>query len=194
MTLHKIKMLTKPFWVPIITVIYVLLASNPDPIVLSALFFGYIGDLLLMRSRKRWFIAGAFSFLIGHMFYVAVFIISSGGLGIFTVHPQLCTLFTLPYIAYLVFLKKFLGKNVSSIYLAAAIYISVLMIMSYSALLRIWNVSFPDFLLTFSGSILFIISDTLIVIRNFKRKFKGIGTIIVITYIAAQLLIIAGLV
>ena len=87
-----------------------------------------------------------------------------------------------------------MGHNVSSVFIVAAVYLSVVALMSYSALLRVWNMPFRDFFLTFSGSILFLISDSLIGVRNFKRKFRGIGTVIVVTYIAAQLLIIAGLV
>ena len=68
------------------------------------------------------------------------------------------------------------------------------MLMSYSSLLRIWEVPLNAFLPTFLGSILFIISDSLIAVRKFKRKFKGIGVVIVVTYITAQLLIISGLV
>ena len=194
MTLHKFKMITKPFWVPAIAAIYCLAAGTIDPFVITALAFGWIGDILLMRGRKSWFVAGASFFMVGHLFYIFVFIRQAGGLSVFTSHPLYSVLFLLPYICYLIFLNRMMGHNISSIYIAAAFYISILVFMSYSTLLRYWNVPKCSFLLTFLGSILFIISDTLITIRNFKRKFKGIGTVIVFTYIAAQLLIIIGLV
>ena len=194
MTLHKFKMITKPFWIPTITAIYYFSADEINPYVISALIFGWIGDLLLMRGKKSWFITGASSFMIGHFFYIYVFIRQAGDLQVFLEHPVFTAIALMPYIGYLVFLKKFLGHNISSIFYAAAAYISILALMSYTALLRVWNVSTGSFLLTYTGSIMFIASDTLITIRNFKRKFKGIGTIIVVTYIAAQLLIIGGLI
>ncbi len=192
-SLHRIKLITKPFWIPAITGMYLLLTDSPDPLVLTALIFGYIGDLLLMRSRKSWFIAGALSFLVGHLFYIAVFIIDSGGLAVFKEHPLLCTVMLLPYILFALFFKKFIGPNVSSIFYPAAFYLSVLLLMSYSALLRIWSVPSPSFILTFSGSLLFIISDSLIGVRKLKTKFRGMGTIIVVTYLAAQIMIICGI-
>ncbi len=194
MTLHKIKMITKPFWIPLISVIYITAADKTDPLVIAALLFGYAGDLLLMRSRKSWFVAGTLSFLVGHIFYIIVFIKSAGGIEVFTNRPAAGILCLLPYILYLALVKKVMGHNVSSVFIVAAVYLSVVALMSYSALLRVWNMPFRDFFLTFSGSILFLISDSLIGVRNFKRKFRGIGTVIVVTYIAAQLLIIAGLV
>ena len=194
MTLHKFKMITKPFWVPTITLIYYSMAAVINPLIITALIFGWIGDLLLMRGRERWFVAGAFSFLIGHLFYIYVFISSAGGLQIFLQHPVLSGILLLPYIGFIIYFKRLLGQNVSSVLIAAGFYLSILMLMSYTSLLRVWTVSTSSFLLTFSGTILFIISDSLIGYRNFKRKFKGIGVVIVVTYISAQLLIIGGLV
>ncbi len=193
MTLHKFKILTKPFWVPAITAIYLSAARQINPFVLVSLGFCYIGDLLLIKNRKSWFIAGAFSFMVGHLFYIYVFLESAGGLQVFTSYPLFCAVALVPYIIYIILFNKLLAHNMSSIFLVATVYISVLLLMSYSSLTRFWNLPFYSFLMTFSGSILFIISDTLISVRNFKRKFKGIGTIIVVTYIAAQLLIIGGL-
>ena len=193
MTLEKFKTITKPFWVPIIAVVYLLNSDTVNPLVLIALGFGYIGDLLLMKNRKSWFVAGAFSFLIGHLFYIYIFLTDAGGFSVFINHPLFCIIASLPYIIYALILKKILGENVSSIYIAAVSYIGVLLLMSYSSFLRIWDVSRLSFVLVFSGSILFIISDSLIAVRNFKRKFRGIGRMIVFTYIAAQLLIVTGL-
>ncbi|MDC7227371.1 MAG: lysoplasmalogenase [Spirochaetales bacterium] len=186
-------MITKPFWVPAITVIYLLAAETPEALILTALFFGWIGDLLLMRGRKSWFIAGAFSFLIGHIFYIIVFIRSSGGIEVFIQHPIFSILMLLPYIGFLLFMRKLFGHNVKSVLLAAGFYLSILMLMSYCSLMRVWVLPISEFLPTFMGSLLFIASDSLIGYRNFKRKVRGIGTLIVATYIAAQLLIITGL-
>ena len=193
MTLDKLKTITKPFWVPVITAVYLLITDDINPFILTALFFGYVGDLLLMKPRRSWFVAGAVSFLIGHLFYIYVFISQAGGITVFSSHPLICLLMLLPYIIYAVILKKILGKNVSSIFIAAVSYVGVLLLMSYASFLRVWNVSRFQFAMTYAGSILFIISDSLIAVRNFKRKFRGIGRLIVFTYITAQLMIVIGL-
>lgn len=186
-------MITKPFWIPAITGIYLLRTDSPEPLILCALIFGYIGDLLLMKGRKKWFIAGAFSFLVGHLFYIAAFIIDAGGPTVFTVYPVSALLMLLPYIGLAVGFRKYMGQNINSVFIPAVSYFAVLLLMSYSSLLRAFNVPALSFILTFVGSLLFIISDSLIGIRKLKTKFKGIGTLIVVTYLAAQLLIIFGI-
>jgi len=192
-TLHRIKLITKPFWIPAITGIYLSLTNHIDPLVITALGFGYIGDLLLMRSKKSWFVAGAISFIIGHIFYIAVFLVDAGGISVFSRQPAACAIFLLPYIIFALWLFKYLRVNVTSMYYAALAYLSILLLMSYAALLRVWTAGSLSFILTLAGSLLFIISDSLISIRKLKRKFRGIGTMIVFTYIAAQILIILGL-
>jgi uncharacterized membrane protein YhhN len=44
--------------------------------VLAALVFGWIGDVALMGSSRRWFLVGLVAFLVGHLLYVAAFIIA----------------------------------------------------------------------------------------------------------------------
>lgn len=186
-------MISKPFWVPVIAGIYLLMSGTADPLVLTALGFGYIGDLLLMRSSKSWFLAGAFSFLIGHIVYIFIFIKDAGGVSVFTDSPLLYLAALIPYIIYVFILNKILGKNIKSIHKPAAVYLFVISAMSYSALIRVFTASTSSSLLTFAGSVLFVASDSLIAVRNFKRRFRFIGRLIVFTYIAAQLLIVTGL-
>ena len=192
-SLHKVKIMTKPFWVPAIAGIYLLRTDSPDPLVIAALLFGYIGDLLLLRKKKSWFVTGAVSFLIGHLFYIAVFISDAGGFSVFRTHPAAAALMFLPYAVWAVMFRKYLGKDASSIYYASTIYISVLFLMSYFSLLRVWTVGTASFVLVFLGSLLFIASDSFLAIRKFKSEFRGIGTLVIATYIAAQLLIIFGI-
>jgi uncharacterized membrane protein YhhN len=44
--------------------------------VLAALLFGWLGDVALMGSSRRAFLAGLVAFLIGHLLYVAAFIVA----------------------------------------------------------------------------------------------------------------------
>ena len=189
----RIKNITKPFWVPAIAAFYIITAGEPEVPVLVALFFGYLGDLFIMRGRKSWFIAGAFSFLAGHFFYIFSFITDAGGAAVLINRPLFSIFFLIPYIGCAVFIKRSISGNISSVYYAAVFYYTILLLMSYSSILRFRAVPTESFIMTLSGTLLFIISDTLIGVRNFRRKFKGIELIIVVTYLAAQLLIVAGL-
>lgn len=194
MTLSKIKKISKPFWIPLIACVYLSNTQSVSIAVIFALIFGYIGDLLLMLPKKKFFIAGAFSFMIGHFFYIFTFLRDAGGLSVFLDNTFLCAIALIPYLLFLIFMNKLLGKNLSSILVPAICYLSVLMLMSYCSFLRFFNISTIKASLTFGGSLLFIVSDSFIAIRNFKKRFRGIEAIVVITYITAQLLIVIGLV
>lgn len=44
--------------------------------VLAALVFGWMGDVALMGSSRRWFLTGLLVFLSGHLLYVAAFVVA----------------------------------------------------------------------------------------------------------------------
>lgn len=43
--------------------------------ILSGLIFGFIGDVALLGSSRSWFLSGLVAFLIGHLLYVAAFLV-----------------------------------------------------------------------------------------------------------------------
>jgi len=66
--------------------------------------------------------------------------------------------------------------------------------MSMMALNRRGRVNPPSFRYVFFGSILFLLSDSMIAINKFSTEFPLAGFWIMITYISAQYLIMRGLV
>ncbi|MCL2214613.1 MAG: lysoplasmalogenase [Treponema sp.] len=158
------------------------------PVVL-ALVFAWIGDVLLVKiTNILWFRLGLASFLIGHICYIAamhgfinpfnvtilvVSIIAAGGLGIFiykVVKPG--KQMKIPVIAY------------ETVILVMVIFALQLFLSQFIAHGLIFS------LLILSGSICFVVSDTLLALRTF-RKVK-IYFAVMITYIAAQFLITLG--
>jgi uncharacterized membrane protein YhhN len=102
-------------------------------------------------------------------------------------------LFFLPYIGGALLLFKKLFSSMQSMKLPAIVYMSVIFVMSFTSFSRIWTASFLSVLLTFTGSLAFIISDSLLAFNMFKVEKKKNDVIIMTTYILAQLLIIFGL-
>ncbi len=68
---ERLRRVTKPLLVPLVLCCHVLTAGSSMPLVIFALIFGLIGDILLIPSGKMLlFGAGGFSFLVGHVLYV----------------------------------------------------------------------------------------------------------------------------
>ena len=66
--------------------------------------------------------------------------------------------------------------------------------MSMMALNRHSRVSHRSFMLVFVGSILFVLSDSMIALNKFYMEFSLAGFWIMLSYVAAQYLILRGLI
>ena len=192
-------LVSKPFLVPLIIAIYVIptimsarSGGGSDTIITTlviGLAFGWLGDVLLMK--KELFILGLLAFLAGHIFYIITFardIRLSGA-------SWLLLLVILPYVFVILFVKKNLlpflwdRKMVPGI----VIYMLVIIAMSVCAFLRFSTKGTLPAFITFSGSVLFVVSDLVLAFHNFKRN-RGTreAAFIMITYIPAQFLIMLG--
>jgi len=73
-----VRYVTKPFLMPLIAVYYILAAPFICGFILSGIFFGFVGDILLMLSspekRKVAFIIGLIAYPISHILYIVAFI------------------------------------------------------------------------------------------------------------------------
>lgn len=182
---------TKPLLMPLLMFFYFLNVPSVNYFILLALVFGFLGDVFLLWHRKQnCILAGILSFLIGHIFYIYIFAGSSFKV---TDIPVWFFLLFLPYIGGAILLLKKLISLMQSMKLPAIMYMSVIFIMSFMSFSRIWTVSFFSFLLTFLGSLSFILSDSLLAFYMFTMKRKKYNEVIMGTYILAQLLIILGL-
>ncbi|MPM58994.1 hypothetical protein SDC9_105831 [bioreactor metagenome] len=182
---------TKPFLMPLLAIIYLSNAPEINYSIVLALSFGFLGDVFLLKNHKQVYVlAGIISFLIGHLFYIYVFI--SDSYMVKTI-PLWFLLFLLPYagIGFLVFKK--LITSMQSMKLPAVIYMCILCTMSFMSFSRIWSASFFSFILTFLGSLCFLVSDSILAFDIFSMERKNNGATVMETYIAAQILIIIGL-
>jgi uncharacterized membrane protein YhhN len=158
-------------------------------VVFIALLFCFFGDFFLEFSQKEsCFISGVASFLMGHIFYIICFVQqASNGL------PWWVFLILFLYVAY--GFNFYMGLKVEDKRLKAAlgVYSGVILLMSFSALLRINSVITSKFVLTFIGSLLFVASDSVLAHNMFNKKVKHADLWIMSTYGLAQLLIIMGI-
>lgn len=163
--------------------------------VLIAFFFSWTGDNLLMFSGKNelFFYAGVGGFFFAQLTYIYTFTKFSeyGGKGFLQKHMSIGILF----IAYAAGIYYLLYPNLEGMMRPIIlIYALSLIAMSMMALNRHSRVSYRSFSLVFIGSVLFVISDSLIALNKFYMEFSMAGFWIMLTYIAAQYLILRGLI
>jgi uncharacterized membrane protein YhhN len=73
------------------------------------------------------------------------------------------------------------------------LYALVITLMALSALFRYGRTSMKSFALVFGGSILFIMSDSLLAVNKFIEPLALADFWIMVTYIGAQYLIVSGI-
>lgn len=172
---------------PLTTVLVLLLAlqaAAPMPFYKYALAagiaFSLAGDIFLMLSAKR-FIWGLASFLIAHLFYITAFTTRAGfrepwWLG-------------LPFLAAGILIVWQITPRARSLHWPTTVYSLILLTMAWRAC-ALWAVAGDTrALLAGLGALLFVVSDFVLALNRFIRRFRYAQVVILSTYYAAQCLI-----
>lgn len=159
-------------------------AAVSVPVIL-ALLCGCAGDTLLLGGEKM-FTFGLLAFLAGHILYAAAYLRDIAG----TMIPVWYWAGIACYAAYAVIVMRRLLPSVDrTMKIPVIAYMSVLLLMSWLALLRFGALG-GRAVLTWIGSVLFAVSDTILAFQVFRgRSGKGIME----TYVIGQLLIVEGM-
>lgn len=191
---RKIQMgvyVTKPFLMPLLLVLYLLLTSAPEYWVILALICGCVGDIFLMWvERKEFLISGLAAFLLGHVFYSLILLRSTDFLSVL---PLWAYLLIVPYLLYLVLAYAKLADYIGSMKIPVIVYMAVIMFMSFVSLSRAWVYQGPAFWLPFVGSLFFVISDTVLAFHVFRCEIRDANVWVMTTYVLAQMCIVLGL-
>ncbi len=181
-------------WMAVYFLIYSKKQSFTIPVLL-AFFFSWVGDNFLMFSEKNelFFFAGVGGFFLAQLTYIFIYSRYSEEKrkGYLQRNPMIIILFLL-YVGgiYYILLPGLEGimKPVILVYALSLIGMSMM------ALNRRGRVNPSSFRFVFMGSILFLLSDSMIAINKFAMEIPLAGFWIMITYILAQYLIMRGLV
>ncbi len=177
-------------------------AEKQDAVIYltAALLAGTAGDIFLIRPvTKKKFIKGVFSFFAGHIFYLLILIPRSR----FWLLPAwiVVPLITV-YLLVLFGLYSFLQKPKGLRGFAAIVYAFMLLLINFicvtSVLTAILYNKGPDSsimpqLVTAAGNIVFLLSDSILAFTMFKKDFKYSKFFVQLTYIAAQFLLVTGI-
>ena len=163
-----------------------------QPLIYIGAFLGMIGDWCVLR--KKTFNIGVVAFFLGHLAYIfecLFMIIGEQNIRWFQ-HVIYIMVYIVVALAMFAACKKAknhttLNKIAQSFYFAIlAVYIPVFIL----AIVKVGSFMF----LSLIGSIVFIVSDSILVVTHFGFKFKRYDFYIMLTYLIAEFLIIAGFV
>jgi len=163
-------------------------------LVLLALFFSWIGDIILMfqEVNANFFIGGLVSFLVAHLCYIFAFrnVSEDTSASLLSHRPWL----VLVFIAYGIAVFLLVRPGLGSMLVPVILYEVIILLMGITALNRFGRVDDRSFLLVFGGAILFMLSDSLLAINKFFTPFLLADFLIMLTYITAQYCIVKGMV
>lgn len=186
--------ISKALIIPLLVILF-LVNLNPGKnrlhsLMLAGLFFSWAGDVVLEFSNNNgnMFIVGLVCFLLAHIMYFTVFLLTPGKNSIMTNRIWLL----IPVIIYGLVLVFYLYADLAEMRLPVIIYAAVILTMLSGAINRIEKVNRKSYYLVLAGAVLFVISDSSIAINKFSHQFESSGIVIMSTYIVAQYLIVAG--
>ena len=156
-------------------------------LLVVALLFSWIGDLLLMGEGELFFLGGLVSFLIAQILYSFILYQSTTGKMAWRWMPSML------FILYAFFLLSLLVPGSGLMGFPIAIYGVGITVMITVAGLRKGLTGKLSYLAAMIGAILFVISDSIIAIDAFYSPVLFSGVWIMSTYIVAQLLLAMGI-
>jgi uncharacterized membrane protein YhhN len=164
-------------------------ASSLKGWIIVALFFSWIGDILLMFQAKKdiFFLLGLSAFLLAHVSYIIFF----HGVRVREKIKSNVWLLLIVVIYYAA-LISILSPHLGDMKLPVRIYGIVISFMFMLAMhmLFIKNKTAGKWMMI--GALLFVISDSMLAINKFYQSFEFFGIIIMLSYALAQLFIIEG--
>jgi len=166
-------------------------------LILTGLFFAFLGDVFLLfknqgDNQTLFFLLGLGSFLITQLCYFLAFLRYANWNGFVKKQPWVL----LPFILFLIGNTYMLWGDVPAAFrLPVFIYSLVIASMAMSCVNLYKAILVRPFQYLFIGVLLFMLSDSLIGVSQFKKAsvtIPYVGFLIMATYILAQYLIVKG--
>jgi uncharacterized membrane protein YhhN len=186
----------KPFLIPFLSLGVIFHGSFPSKkLLLSALVFSWIGDVLLLFSDKHeaYFISGLIAFLISHIVYIITFskqlkIRNRKNKAVFWIGVTVIIVYLMTMLAILL---PSLGDFKIPIFIYALV-LSTMLLFAFKGFL-IWKEPANWYILV--GAITFVSSDSILAFGKFYLSASIIQApfLIMVTYLVAQYLIVKGI-
>lgn len=180
---YEIEMIAKPLITTSLVIVYLLSVSKPNFWYVSALFFAFWGDVLLL-FKDQFFVFGLGSFLLAHILLITV---SSKFLKQTSI-PKII-IHSLPFLLLLGLLMYTIYPNLGDLLIPVLVYGMVISVFGVLTFLIYSREKSTENGWLFIGAITFIVSDSILAINKFYQASEMLGNSIMITYIIAQYLI-----
>ncbi len=191
--LPLLNFIAKPLLMPVL-ILWVTFNYNNLPrqrLLLTALFFSWIGDMLLLFEMRAdiFFILGLSCFLIAHIFYTVYFLkIPTTNISLLKKQPWLIVV----VIGYAIGLVWILLPHLGDLKIPVIVYATAISCMLLSCLHIFLKVNKPANNFYLLGAVVFVISDSLLALDKFYLPFASAGIFIMLSYCAAQFFIVTG--
>tara|TARA_B110000046_G_scaffold162006_1_gene176028 strand:- start:12056 stop:12739 length:684 start_codon:yes stop_codon:yes gene_type:complete len=185
---EKIAFLSKPFLITTLVIVYLVAVKKPNFWYVSALFFSFWGDVLLL-FKNQFFVYGLASFLLAHILYIKI-----ATSFIKKVSLQKVVLACLPFVVFLFSFLYLLNDNLGEMKIPVIFYGVVISSFGALSFLNYMQEKNTANLWLFLGAIIFIISDSLIALNKFYEPKEFYSISIMLTYIVAQYLIFKAII
>jgi uncharacterized membrane protein YhhN len=184
---------TKPFLVLSLALYYVSAAPAVNWLMVAALTGGWLGDIFLMipdpHKTRRWFKPGLAAFLLGHVFYIAVFAAYAGNAGGVPAWGW-CSLAV--FVATGGMGYRLIAPHAGKMLPAIIAYIAIIVLMGAATVLPLGSVRLAGALLAMTGAFIFMVSDTVNAYNKFAREIPHERLYTMSTYLGGQFLLVQG--
>ncbi|HKO76414.1 MAG TPA: lysoplasmalogenase [Flavobacterium sp.] len=184
----------KPILLPILMAPVIVSENFPTKkILLTALTFSWIGDIILLFSDKGelYFIFGLVAFLISHLVYIVLFNKQQNTRT--NNNKALFRIGVLAILAYFVFMINTLFPKLGPLKIPVLVYaivITTMLFFAFKGSLK-WPIPANNYILI--GAIVFVSSDSILAFNKFYTSINHASFYIMATYCMAQYLIVSGI-
>lgn len=174
----------KPLILLSLLVLYSISVSLKNKWYVLALVFSFFGDVFLMFSGQSYFIIGLISFLIAHVLFIKIVISRIKNTTVLKVIYSI-----IPFLIIYSLLLFTLKDSLNGMLIPVIIYGFTISIFGTVSLIDYLGEKSNKTLLMLFGSIVFIISDSVLAIDKFYFETHTFKVMIMFTYVLAQYLI-----
>ena len=188
----RLRNITKPFLLASLFGFYYFTADKVLPAILLALFFSWLGDVLLMPSGVKWFTAGGIAFMISHIFFIIGY---CEDIDFSAQHIAITVLLGLVFAGLVAYIFSKLKPHLpKALFYPMFLYLLINGAMNCFAVFRMLSKPGLMTAITCIGAFLFFISDSTLFFVRFKKDGRlKTHFWVMLTYSIGELMIIIGL-
>ncbi|MCR4587918.1 MAG: lysoplasmalogenase [Lachnospiraceae bacterium] len=188
----RLRNYTKPILLASLFGFYYVTARGVLPAILLALFFSWLGDVLLMPKGVKWFTAGGIAFMVSHIFFILGYCTD---IDFALLHPLIIVPLALIFVGLVAFIFSKLKPHLPKmLFYPMFFYLLINGSMNCFAIFRMISKPCTATIITCIGAVLFFISDSTLFFVRFKKDGRlKTHFWVMLTYSIGELLIIIGL-